>query len=388
MKKPAYALATILILLGVVLFAVGALVSTSTLESKISRSNSEGVRAYYAAESGVEDAFWRLKNTPSYSTALLNGTLNVSYSATDKPDTGEGFAVTIVTSAQGAGYATIDVVGTSNNTDFTAKRHITDSVFQGPATSVIGTNAFFTGGNASVGTPNGSLTLHGGDLYAKSSVSISNATVNLGTNQFQTTGTYSGSGTITSGGIHASNFTPAATPVTVPGFDFAGYGKSPNYTVKYTPAQFASLISSSGSPVNIPGPITYVDGAVQLNSSKALNITGMLIINGTFDAVGQAKNATITVNDPGNGKSGIFVLGDIHAITGTWNINGVVYSGGGIHLNNSPQITISGAMVSAGDIAMTPKSAIDITYNSARIAASLGSGTPQAIKTLHQEEDY
>ena len=388
MKKPAYALATILILLGVVLFGIGALVSTSALESKISRSNSEGVRAYYAAEGGIEDALWRLKNTASYSTALLNGTLNSTYSATDKPDVGQGFTVKLVTSSQGAGYGTIDVVGTSNNSDFTAQRHITDTVFQGPANGVTNNSAFFTGGNASVTNQNGSVTINGGDFYAGSSVTLSNATVNLGTNKFLSTGTYSGSGTITSGGISASNFPPPSSPVTVPGFDFTFYGTPPNYTKTYTPAQFNSFISGSGPTVSIPGPVTYIDGPLQLATGQNLNITGMLIINGAFSAVGQAKNASITVNDPGNGKSGIFVLGDIHAITGTWNIAGVVYSGGGIHLNNSPVINITGAMVSAGDILLNPKSPITINYNSTIIAASLGTGTPQPIRTLHQEEDY
>lgn len=57
-RQPGYALATILILLGVAMFSGAAIVTVSTLESKISASQKEGLDAYYVAEAGIESSLW------------------------------------------------------------------------------------------------------------------------------------------------------------------------------------------------------------------------------------------------------------------------------------------------------------------------------------------
>jgi hypothetical protein len=386
-SKPAYALATILILMGVTLFGVGSLITVSSLESKISRSQQEGTKAYYVAEAGADDALWRLNNETTYSDALRNGTLNTSYSVTDKPAAGQGFTVTFNSTAPY--YGEVLVVGYSDNGSFRSERRVSTSVFQGPTSSPTGNNGFMLGGALNINNGSSNIILHDGDIYSAGSINFNNATINAGNNKIKTSGSYNNNNaTITSGGIESSNQPPAPVSATVPGFDFTHY--STNNTVKYTATQFTNLLSS-GSTINLPGPITYVNGDVVLNSNarnKTLNITGMLIINGNFTASNAANGLTVNVIDPGNGQSGIFIRQSFTNTVGTWNIDGVLYASGNMNFNNTQQITIHGAILAGGSISMNTGLQLELYYESLHPAATFGAGSPLSVGVQHWEEEY
>jgi hypothetical protein len=403
--KRGYALATILILLGVCMFGAAALVTISVLESKISRSQTESTVAYYVAEAGVHDAVWRLNNDSTYKAAMSAGTLNATYTATNKPATGESFTVTLTTPAEGAGYALIDVTGTSNNGTFTSSRRIQVSAFQGGSTPSIGDNALFAGGSQGLSLTNGSssLVVTNGDFYSRGGITINQATLNVGPNKIEAVGTYvANSANVTAGGgIFASNRPPAPGDIPTPGFDFAQYNSLPTTKctsalyasqtqLRCTPAQFQTLIGNN-TTFSFPNQVVYVSGALTMNSwakNKTLNFNGLFVVNGGFSITGAASNLAVNVTDPGTGKSGVVASGAINNASGNWNIQGVLYTAGSLTLTNSRNVTVDGAMVAGGKLDINTGLQLNLNFNPTRASGVLGSSNPTTVEVSHWEEEY
>ncbi len=392
MYRKAYALATVLVLLGVSLFGVGAVVAISGLETKIARSQLEGTTAYYAADAGITDAIWRLNNDTAYKNALLAGTLNVTYSATNAPQTGQGFIVTMVTSSQGAGYADVTVDATSDNGTFVARRKVAASVFGGVATSPIGEKAVMAGGSLSISNGASSVNVTNGDIFARGNISISQATVNTASNWIRTAGTYSAhSASVTTAGIAASNYPPAPAADSVPGVDFPYY--QANNNASYTATQFMDLIDTNPNLV-LPGPVTYVQGNVSLRNNNAsgsnLTINGLLVVNGSFTIQNSVKNISMTVTDPGDGRSGILINGGGSFSSGNISVSGVIYASGSLSFTSLPAFTVDGAVVAGGTVSLTSSGNLNVTFASSRVISVFGSGgiNPQAVQVQHWEEKY
>ncbi|HSI20603.1 MAG TPA: hypothetical protein VLA04_02770 [Verrucomicrobiae bacterium] len=407
-RKPqkGYALATILILLGVCMFGAAALVTISILESKISRSHVEGTVAYYVAEAGVTDAVWRLNNDTAYTNALAAGTLNVTYAAADTPATGQGFTVTMVTSAEGAGYATITVTGTADNGTFTAQRKIETSVFRGstPPGSPIGDNVFFGGGSLAITNGGSDVLVTNGDLYMLGNISIHQATVNAAGRTINAEGSYSASGaTVTSAGIYASNYPPAPSEgLSVPGYDFTQYTSlatnkctaalyAAETQLRCTPAQFESLIGADDD-FSFPNPVVYIDGSLSFTNwarDKTITTNGLFVVNGNLSSNNAASNFQFVVNDPGTGRAGIIVKSNVNNGSGTWTVNGVMYASGSVSFTNNQTVTIDGAVVAGGSVNINTGLSLNLAYNETRIISVLGGITnPSAVRVLHWEEEY
>jgi hypothetical protein len=397
-----YALATILILLGVCMFGAAALVTISILESRISRSQQEGTVAYYVAEAGVNDAMWRLNNTTTYQAALSAGTLNASYAVSNQPATGQSFTVTLTTPAEGAGYAFIDVIGSSNNGTFTAQRRVQVTVFQGMGgTPVTGDNAFLAGGSATVTNGSSALNILNGDFYARGAVVINQATVNGAGRFIETLSTYSSnSSSVTVAGIHASNYPPPPTSIAIPGYNFAQYNSLPTnrctagqyaaqVQLRCTPTQLRNLIGSNSS-FTFNNAVVYVDSSLTMNSwarNKSITFNGLLVVNGDLSVTGAASNLALTFNNPGSNVSGLAVAGNINNSSATWVVNGVYYASGTATFTNSNAITVNGAVIVAGGVSINTGVSFTLNYVSSVITGVLG-GTPTAVQVQHWEEEY
>lgn len=391
-RRPAYALATILVLLGVALFGVGALVTISSLEAKVSRSQQEGVTAYYVADSGIADALWRLNNNATYNTKLLNGTLNVTYTATNVPQAGQGYTVTMVTGAQGAGYADVSVDATSNNGTFTARRQVITSVFAGqPNSNQIGTNGVMTGGNFATKSGVSSFNINNGGLYARGNVTFAQSNVSVAAQyKIAASGTYSASGSNIWATVSASNVPPAPTQLSVPGLNFSNYAATASVT--YTPTAFIQAIKAAGNVKDFYGAITYISGNLNLDASlknASIGIHGLLVVDGNFTIPNGTSNITINVYDPGNSVSGIVASKNVSISAGNSNINGVLYAAGTMSLTSLSSFNVSGAMISASDMTFTSISGINVNFLSRYTDAVFGvSGAAQALAVQHWEEEY
>jgi hypothetical protein len=399
--RKGYALATILVLLGVCMFGAAALITISILESRISRSQIEGTVAYYVAEAGVNDAVWRLNTDINLRNALAAGTLNSTYSFSDRPAAGQGFSVVITTADQGAGYASIEVTGAVDNGNFVARRKIRASVFLGAETPAIGGNSLFGGGNLSVTNGGSSFTFVSGDLYSRGKIVINQANIQGPNGTINAVDSYSAQGsTVNVAGIYASNYPPAPIDVQVPGYNFAQYLSLPTdrctaalyaaqQQLRCTPSQFQALLGSESS-FTFNNAVVFIDGGLQFNAwakDKQITFNGLLVVRGDLSMNDAAKNLVINITNPGNDLCGIVVAGNINNSMGTWNVQGVYYASGSASFTNPNGITINGAIIAGGNININTGLYLDLSFNSGPIIQVIG-GQPNPVRVLHWEEEY
>ncbi len=395
MRRPAYALATVLILMGVALFGVGAIITISTLESKIANSQREGITAYYVAEAGVEDALWRLStNQSNYSTQLQNNTLNTSYSSVPNvPESGQNFIVTLESDTiLGDGYGIINVTGYSNNGTFTSQRRIQAKVFQGSAASAMGTNAYMAGGSMSFTNNLTNFIVRGGDVYANAGyvVNGNSGLVDLGTSNFYTRGgsTPCDGVTVICGAVVTS-----APAQTMPGFDFSKVNSGNPYNIAVanggyyaSGAEFEDDYKNNSFPNS---PVLWVDGDVSFSggtfNNTSATYSGMIVIAGTFNL---SKNTThLTILDPGTGRAGLFIRDNFNTNAGMLDIEGVLYVAGAFSNNNGEQWNITGGLVVVGTSNLNTGVRMNLIFDPNRILA-LSGGLPSVVQIRHWEEEY
>ena len=392
-RRPGYALATVLVLLGVAMFGIGALVSVSALESKISRSQQESVSAYYVADAGLADAMWRLNNDQTLLAALRAGTLNNTYTAVNAPQTGQGFTVTMTTDAGGAGYGLISVDAMSNNGSFVSQRQVQSHVFSASAPAPglnTGNISVLSGGAMDINNGAGTVQLNNSDLYSRSTLDLSQAKVNLGTGKIKALGNYTGTGgTITSGGISAANMPPAPASVLVPSYDFTTALNSCNATYNGLDLFLMSIFTPT---ITLPGPVTCVTGDLSLLGGLPfgltnLNVTGILVVNGNFglNTVGNGS-VNVVFTDPGTGVSGLAVKGATSISGGTWTMDGVMYTGGSETIAGTPSVTIRGGLFTGSSMVINPGTTFNVTLNTTRIANTLSTAAQppsNVVRTNH-----
>lgn len=393
-RQPGYALATILILLGVAMFSGAAIVTVSTLEAKISASQKEGIDAYYVAESGVEDSLWKIKNNASCGgstciSQLQAGSLNYTYTVLNAPQTGQSF--TVVMASTSAGSATITSVGQVQTGQFTANRKIVSTISYGPAATTLSGAAIVAGNVLTIANGGSQVTVSGGDIYAGTAITVSAATVSLGGGCIQTPGVYSGN---TGPCVHSANFAPASASIPVPSFNFGYYATHNSYSfiegaVPNVPGSFEYAVENGQSVFN--GDI-YVSGPMTFNTKmkgKQVTVNGRLVVDGSLTTVsGGLSGTNIVVNDPGNGHSGLFVNGALTIQDAQWNINGLLYASGAIILSNNLSVNVNGGIVAGATISISTRALLSVSLVQSRVIGGLADSTPSVLQVKHWEELY
>ena len=395
-RQPGYALATILILLGVAMFSGAAIVTVSTLESKISASQKEGLDAYYVAEAGIESSLWKLRNNAQCGgsaclSQLQNNTLNYSFIVNGALQTNQlytSFAATMTSTAPGQ--ATIKAVGQVGTYQFTANRQIVSTVSYGANAINLGNSAIASGDLLTVTNGGTQLTVNGGDVYASTGITLTQASVSVAGGCFQTPNTYTGnSGPC----IHSSNYPPPASSLTIPSYNFGLYSSSSTYSFiegsqPNAPGSFEYAIENGQS--NFNGDV-YVSGSVSFNNKmigKSFTVNGRLVINGSLSTANGLPGTTITLNDQGSTHSGLFVNGTATILAGQWNINGVLYSSGSTNINNSSQMVINGALIAGSSVSISTHANLTIAYTPSRVGSAFAASQPSVLRVKHWEESY
>ena len=107
--------------------------------------------------------------------------------------------------------------------------------------------------------------------------------------------------------------------------------------------------------------INYITGSFTVNGQAHVVVNGSIITRGGFNLSGQA---TITVHPTGNNPA---VIAEDHITmngqsTGTFDIDGWLFSSGDVNMSGQANLDITGGIVSGDDITINGQATFDVTY--------------------------
>lgn len=400
--KKGFALATTLILLGVVLIGVSGLLSVAKIEARISRSQKESVQAYYVAEAGVQNAIWQIKNNNDYFEDLDDGTLDETFTSSNQIMNLRD--ISIHAQSTEPGYAEIAATGLVNEDRYPAQRLVKIKIFRGAKVSAIENAALYSAFGLSLfGTQN--FVINNGHSYGRNS-QVHRFSSGAISGKIQSRRDYLNfRSQITHQGIEAANYPPQAINIPMPGIDFDQLKQAAKTNnTYYTEAQWCNLLGS-GETVNLPGPITFIDSfdvyvgpllSCVYNHGRVLHLIvhGLLVVNGGFHffspSVQSSWDLDFQIYDDRNGPSGIIVRRDF-SIVGQAEpllIEGIVYAAGEIRLIDTENLTVTGGIVTNDFIDIASDNLI-INNDQEKIAEMIGySENPSTLEINHWEEEY
>jgi len=399
------ALILTLLLMSLVLFLSLYLLSFTLTEDRISRSQSLGAKTYYLAEAGIQEMVWKLKNDAAYKQNFeTNPSWTASFTRLNPFGAGNGsYTVNIANSALAHG--TITSTGTI---DFgggkTSQRIVKTYVYRALGQSGVKDNGGYADGDVNISYSK--VNFHDGSAYSNNVFDINGAsTVNIDTD-LNATGNYLKSqfSTVNVGGeINSKNVSPpAAEPITMPAVDFDS--DSPDSyinraTVVYTSAQFDTLMQNNQN-LTLAGPITYVDGDVDVKGAQNLTVNGLLVV-GRDLIVGHSwcrgfrcGSNNITVNHTTGQAAGILAKRKINfeSWTGAINISGVVYANDQLSVLSFPvgfNFNVTGGLIGRKLTITSVWQPLNINYNNDILAETLGATEFSPVITVeHWEEEY
>ncbi len=365
-------------------------------EFRIATSNRSGITSFYVAESGLEEAIFKVKNDASIRSALENGTLDYTLERDPYLLLGSSYSVTMQSLAPGE--AEIVSTGKFQKGAISAQRVVKTKIVKATNPDPDWDSALYGSREIDIFASAPDIT---GDLYAVNDIDI------WGFSDVDITGNiYAGnninvwflSSLDITGEKRAQNYPPPPGPIEMPIIDFDS--GSPDSLISladqiYTQQQFKNLLSSNPS-LTLDG-ITYVTGNINLKQTQ-LTVNGALVADGsinvgmTFPGWGN-PNPTLTVTHPEDELSGLFVKSKIkmgvHARD--ISIDGLMYCLDEFRtFSFANNLYINGGII-AGQVNLRNLfSSITFNYDSSRIfpILDLGNEESPAIQIEHWEETY
>ncbi|MDO8592163.1 MAG: hypothetical protein Q7R92_00140 [bacterium] len=398
------ALILTILLMSLILFLSLYLLSFTLTEDRIAKSQSWGAKTYYLAEAGIQEMVWKLKNDAAYKQNFeTDPGWTASIDRVNPFGSGNGsYSVTVTNSSLAHG--TIISTGTVDlNGGKTSQRIVRTYVYRALGQSGVKDSAGFADGDINISYSR--VNFHDGSAYSNNVFDINgNSTVNIDTN-LNATGNYikSQSSTVTIGGAkHAKNFPPAAAEIQMPAVDFDS--ASPNSlknqaTIVYSQSQFDTLMANSQN-LTLPGPITYVDGDVELKGAQNLTVNGLLvtgrdlIVGHSWCRGGRCGRDSITVNHTAGQAAGILAKRKINFEfwTGAINISGVAYANDQLSILSFPigfSFNVTGGLIGRKLTITSVWQPLDINYNNDILVETLGATEFSPLITVeHWEEEY
>lgn len=398
------ALILTILLMSLVLFLSLYLLTFTLTENRISRSQAWGAKTYYLAEAGIQEMVWKLKNDTAYKESFETAPdWSTSFTRTNPFGADNGsYTVSIVNS--NLAHATITSTGTINlGLGKTSRRIVKTYVYRALGQSGVKNNCGFADGDINISYS--LVNFHDGSAYSNNVFNINgNSTVNIDTD-LNATGNYleSKSSTVTVGGvIHAANNPPAADFITMPAVDFDSASSNSfknRATVSYTQSQFDDLMANNKNLI-LAGPITYVDGDVDLRGAQNLTINGLLIIGGDL-IVGHSLCrgsrcglSSLTVNHTAGQAAGVLAKRKINfeSWTGAVDVTGIIYANDQLTLSSLPigfSFNAAGGLIGRKLAITSIWQPININYDNTILTEVLGATDFSPVITVeHWEEEY
>lgn len=356
-NQQGFLLITSLVVLTIMILIVTFYLNAIIQEIKITHITSQSSQAYYLAETGVQEAIWKLQND---STWKNNFETNPTWSATLTRNNvwGKNGSYTVTVTNTDLANAYITATSSIPVAKSTTQRVVKTSVFKALNRLPTENIAIFTNNN--ITNIGGDLNATGKTIMANNNISLyffSDWAINGETKAVNVISTDFGSHLISTG-IYDSKRPPTPTAISMPAIDFDSTDKN-SYKSRanqiYSSSEFDQLLNDS--PIVTLDGITYVTGGVFIKKGQKLILNGILVADGSI-TVGNLFNsgitpATLIVNHINDQPSGLLSKSNINF--GSYNseaiINGLIYSGGtltfsGGSLAEGVSIKINGAIIS------------------------------------------
>lgn len=385
------------LLIMVLLSALAAFFIGSMLaEFKIATSNRSGIVSFYVAESGIEEAIFKVKNDATVKAGFQSGTLNYNFSRNPYLVTGSSYDVLIQSLVPGE--AEITSTGKLQAGILTAQRVVKTKLVKATNPDPAWDSALYGSRDIDIFGSAPDIT---GDLYAANDIDV------WGFSHVDVTGNvYAGHNILVwlfsqldvTGEKRAENYPPEPPNIEMPiiDFDSANPNSLKNLANQvYTQQQFKNLLNSNQN-LTLNG-ITYVTGNIDLKQTR-LTVNGVLVADGNID-IGMTfpgwgnPNPTLTVTHTGNEPSGIFAKSKIkmgvHARD--ISVDGLIYCLDEFRtFDFGNNLYINGGII-AGEVALRNLfSSITFNYDPSRIAPvlDLENEDSPAVQIEHWEESY
>lgn len=398
------ALILTILLMSLILFLSLYLLSFTLTEDRIAKSQSWGAKTYYLAEAGIQEMVWKLKNDAAYKQSFeTDPGWTASVVRVNPFGSGNGsYAVNITNSSLAHGTitssGTIDLGGGK-----TSQRIVKTYVYRALGLSGVRDNVGFADGDINISYSK--VNFHDGSAYSNNVFDINGrSTVNIDTD-LNATGNYLKSqfSTVTIGGAtHAKNYQPAAVEIQMPAVDFDSAGPDSfknRAAIVYSQSQFDTLMANSQN-LALPGPITYVDGDIELKGAQNLTVNGLLvagrdlIIGHSWCRGSRCGSNSITVNHTAGQAAGLLAKRKINfeTWTGAINVSGAVYANDQLSVLSFPvgfSFNVTGGLIGRKLTITSVWQPLDINYNNDILAETLGATEFSPVITVeHWEEEY
>jgi len=397
------ALILTILLMTLILFLSLYLLSFSLTEDRIAHSQAWGAKTYYLAEAGVQELVWKLRNDTTYKQNFeTNPAWTTTFSRTNPFGTNSGtYTVTITNSSLAHGeitsIGTINIAGGN-----TSQRIVKTYVYRAIGQSGLANNTGYADGDINFSAS--LINFYGGNLHSNINVIVNLiSTINI-EDDLDAVNNFNKSflSTVNVGGtIHAKNYPPAGSNITMPAVDFDS--ADPNSlknkaTVVYSQTQFDNLVAANQN-LTLNGPITYVDGDVTLKCDHSLTINGLLVAARDLDignlslaCLLQCGKNNITVNHTSGQPSGILAKRKINfdLCTGNVNVNGIIYANDEFKTLSLPKsFNIIGSLIGRKLSITSVWQPINITLNNDYLNEVLTPTEFSSVITVeHWEEEY
>lgn len=389
------AMLTLVLLSALAAFFIGVMIS----EFRISTSNRSGIVSFYAAESGIQEALFTVKNNESLRTNFEDG--NLSYSLSRNPFLAENTSYSVTIESLTPGEAEIVSTGKYESGFFDAQRVVKTKIVAGTNPEPDWTNVLYGSRDISIFASAPNII---GDLYAARDIDVwgfSNVDVTGNIYANEDINIWLFSDLNATGEMRADNYPPPPdVEIEMPIIDFDSESPNSLYNMAdqiYTQNEFRDLIKDEDA-LTLNG-ITYVTGNVNIKQTD-LTVNGVLVADGnidigmTFPGIGK-PNPSINVNQQAPGElSGLLSKSKIQLGVHARDmfIDGLIYSMDEFKIFNFANNMIINGGAIAGEISIMNivSSNFEINYNPdlIRPLLQLENSESPPVEIEHWEESY
>lgn len=398
-KQNGFLLIASLVVISAMLIMVSFYLSATAQDIKVASIVDTAPQAYYLAEAGIQDAFWKLKNDAAYR-ANFESDPNWSATFTRPSALVSGGAYTVLIENQGLAQAEITATSTIAVRDTQSRRVVRASVFKALSTEPFEGVAVYA--NNEIYGAGSNVQVLGGSLFANQDIDLNLYSSWETDRDASAAGNIevSANSTLVAANQYDQNSPPVPQPIGMPQIDFdssdAGSYKSRADQV-YSTGEFKQMLKDY--PVLALSGITYVTGNIQIEKGMQLTINGILVADG-FIKIGNGYSsvdfpAVLTVNKEGAEPSGLITKGNITigGFNADVDIAGLVYTGGMFRVVDGAgqvvSVEINGGIITQDMEILVAWEPLAITYDQDTVNDALGSPASSQILIInHWEEEY